>query len=188
MDRQQLIVTVIGLVATLAATGKAGFRLWDLWRDYRHVEPNDGATAAEQRLEVLMTQNLYRAQAVRFATYTAILALFATPFFLPSGDMSRFIRSVISIMVLIAFASEEFYLDRARDRWLSNIRKERVREAALGNQRKLLEVAESNKLALEEQRELAASALEEQTELTDTARANRDALEEQHKRERKSGP
>lgn len=188
MDRQQLIVTLVGLVATLAATTKAGFRLWDLWQDYRHLAPDDGATRAEQRLEVLMTKNLYRAQGLRFVSYLAILALFATPFFLPAGEGSRLIRSVLSILVLIAFATEEFYLDRARDRWLSNIRKERGRDSALGKQAKLLEVAETNKLALEEQRELAASALTEQTELTETVKTNRDALEEQHKRERKSGP
>lgn len=187
MDRQQLIVTIVGLVATLAATVKAGFRLWDLWRDYRHVAPENGATRAEAALEALMTKNLYRAQLLRFASYASILALFATPFFLPAGDTSRFIRSVLSIMVLVAFASEEFYLDRARDRWLSNIRKERSRESNLGRQAKLVEVAEANQLALEEQRELATSALQEQTELTDTVKTNRDALEDQHKRERKSG-
>lgn len=189
MDQGQLIILIIGIVATLAAAGKAGLRLWDLWRDHRYSQPTEPAEPnAEERLEVLMTKNLYRAQAVRFLTYIAILILFLIPLNPAWRDQTVFLRSVISLVVLFSFAAEEFYLDRARDRWLSNIRKDRGREAAIGKQGKFVDVAEANKLALEEQRDLATSALEEQTELTDTARTNRQALEDQQKRERKSGP
>lgn len=75
-------------------------------------------------LEVLMTKNLFRAQLLRVSTYVSMIVLFVIPFlFENASQFSRFTRTLIILFVLISFAAEEIYLDQARSRWLTGLRK-----------------------------------------------------------------
>lgn len=121
-------MTTVGLVATTAAVWKAVMRTWDLYQDWNYVKAAAQGGDGELRLELLMTKNLFRAQFVRAVAYVSILILFVLPFTTEPGNVQRFARTVLVLVVLVFFAAEEFYLDRARDRWLSDIRKARDRD------------------------------------------------------------
>lgn len=187
MDSRQVIITVVGLVATVGALIKAGSRLWDLRQDHQFAKLIIGPDQ-EERLEILMTKNLYRAQVIRVLTYLSIMVVFAIPFVFGAQAPGRVIllRTALILFVLFAFAAEEFYLDRARDRWLSSIRKARHEQFAIDKQGRFTDMAEENRVKMEEQVDLADSALVEQTNLTDSARDNQQALENQQ-RKRKRG-
>lgn len=179
-----MIVSIVGLVATAAALVKAGSRLRDLWQDHKYALVIVGPDQNE-RLEILMTKNLYRGQMVRFSTYAAMMVIFAMPFAFRGEAQEQLVlvRTVLVLYVLFSFAAEEFYLDRARDRWLSSIRKARHEGMALTKQDEFIVAAEENQAALQEQQNL----VEEQTNLTTTAQVNRRALRSQRGRRRGKG-
>ena len=124
MDIPQLITTIAAFGFSIWTIIAASRRLRDLHRDWLAARDQPSGNP-DRDIEEQVSHDRYRGQIRRLVAYVGILLVFLVPFTIEAGSTSRWVRTVLVVVVLAAFFSEETFLDRAREKWLEMLRRRR---------------------------------------------------------------
>jgi hypothetical protein len=125
VDAASLVLGIVGLTVSLFTTVLAIVRVRHFWFEYRAAKrETDPGPLWEVELQI--ARHLFWGQQIRVVGYAAIFGVFASIFIRSFSSVdARAIRLALTMVVLVAFFSEENYLLRAKRIWAEMLKERR---------------------------------------------------------------